>query len=233
VLGADQVHVLAGDGAVTFLPGRSPERAAVRTHGVLHEPPEWLRRAWGMRAWLVAPLDTDASVVVGWVEPREVDGRQRAIFTGIVALAGHTDALTGFLDRDAFARSVASAGPAGCLLIDVDGLRSVNERWGRPTGDAVLQQVAAVVRTHLGAGDRAGRWGGDEVAVVLPGADAARAGVVGQRVLAAVRGVSVVDGDGEHHVTATVGAGGRLSTAEAALRAGKLEGGDRLVVGGH
>ncbi len=88
-----------------------------------------------------------------------------------------TDATTDLWARDAF-EQLATAEIAAAqrrresvalALLDVVGLRQINDRHGHRAGDAVIAHFARVVRAHLRASDLVGRFGGDEIAVVLAG----------------------------------------------------------------
>lgn len=92
-------------------------------------------------------------------------------------MANH-DALTGLLNRRAviarFEEALASGTgrrKVGCLLVDLDGFKQVNDLLGHAAGDEVLQEVARFLRASLRDGDWLGRLGGDEFLAVLPGAD--------------------------------------------------------------
>ena len=90
--------------------------------------------------------------------------------------AALTDPLTGLanrraLDRDLrreLARSVRYDRCFSLVLIDLDGLKAVNDRHGHTAGDLVLQRLATALAGSLRAGDGAYRIGGDEFALVLP-----------------------------------------------------------------
>lgn len=73
------------------------------------------------------------------------------------------------------AASLRRGEPFSVAVIDVDGLRLINERSGYPAGDAVLAHVAQVARLKTRAQDIVARYAGDAIAVVLPGANAAEA----------------------------------------------------------
>jgi diguanylate cyclase (GGDEF)-like protein len=87
------------------------------------------------------------------------------------------DALTGLGNRRAFdeALTIEVAGAARDLaplsigLIDVDSLKSINDRFGHLEGDRCLGEVARVMESSMRNTDRCFRWGGDEFVVVLPG----------------------------------------------------------------
>jgi diguanylate cyclase (GGDEF)-like protein len=113
---------------------------------------------------------------------------------------GSTDPLTGLGNRrtldDAIAHAVALNGlwgrPTSLLILDLDGLKDINDEFGHPTGDAVLQAVARRLAGHfLRRSDVICRLGGDEFVVVLRDAAAAEAMRLAERVVAAVGGMSV------------------------------------------
>ena len=88
-----------------------------------------------------------------------------------------TDELTGALNRRAFdlalARELGAAqrDPAACgtvILIDLDGFKLINDRFGHAAGDAYLAGVSRTLRGALRAGDTLARLGGDEFAIILP-----------------------------------------------------------------
>ena len=86
------------------------------------------------------------------------------------------DPLTGLLTRRVLDTAVNSAldgaGEAGgtaLLVMDVDKFKTINDVHGHPAGDAVLQQLAAILLGLSRNGDLVSRLGGDEIAVLLPG----------------------------------------------------------------
>jgi diguanylate cyclase (GGDEF)-like protein len=92
-----------------------------------------------------------------------------------LAELAQTDALTGVLNRRgflvAFDRTLAQAARSHCetsvLTVDVDDLKSINDRFGHSVGDDVLVCVAETLKGRTRRGDVVGRLGGDEFAVVL------------------------------------------------------------------
>lgn len=89
-----------------------------------------------------------------------------------------TDELTGLYSRRYFfeaLRQHATRAARGdgesmvsCLMIDVDRFKAINDRFGHLAGDNALRLIADVVRASLRGGDIAARFGGDEIAVLLP-----------------------------------------------------------------
>jgi diguanylate cyclase (GGDEF)-like protein len=101
-----------------------------------------------------------------------------------------TDPLTGLANRRCFDSHLEAAitrcrqqdEAVSVLLLDVDGFKQINDRWGHAAGDAALGHVAAALRASLRPGDLAARLGGDEFAAVLPATEEAHARRVAQAV---------------------------------------------------
>lgn len=77
----------------------------------------------------------------------------------------------GYLEKDAqreLRKARSSGGYLSVLFCDMDKLKRINDELGHDTGDRVLKQVGAALRTKLRAQDLIGRYGGDEFVVVLP-----------------------------------------------------------------
>jgi len=111
-----------------------------------------------------------------------------------------TDALTGvpnryFLDEAldrVWRRDLRARRPLAVLMIDIDHFKLLNDRYGHPTGDACLRQVARVLQSALvRPGDVLARYGGEEFIALIQDADAAGGQVVGERLRAAVEGLRI------------------------------------------
>jgi diguanylate cyclase (GGDEF)-like protein len=79
-------------------------------------------------------------------------------------------------------RSRRTGRPFALLLLDLDALKSVNDRYGHLVGSSAIRRLAAKMRTSCRTMDTAARYGGDEFAVVLPEADMNAAATVGRRI---------------------------------------------------
>jgi diguanylate cyclase (GGDEF)-like protein len=109
------------------------------------------------------------------------------------ALARH-DHLTGLLTRremdrvldEELVRSHRYGHPLALVLVDLDHFKQVNDTYGHVSGDAALRSVAGVVNQCARDTDRAGRYGGDELAVLLPETDHVGACVLAERIRAKV-----------------------------------------------
>jgi diguanylate cyclase (GGDEF)-like protein len=100
-----------------------------------------------------------------------------------------TDSLTGTLNRRSLNQRVlelagrASAPPTvGVAMLDIDHFKSINDRFGHPVGDEVLEHFARIARLALREGDLFARMGGEEFCAVLAHADEDRAAQVAERI---------------------------------------------------
>lgn len=119
-------------------------------------------------------------------ELRQLEAREREL--------SRTDYLTGLPNRraceEAVAREVARASRENAsvvfALFDIDEFKTVNDTHGHLVGDAVLRAVAGVLKRATRPFDVAGRWAGDELLAVLPGADLQGASLFAERIRAEV-----------------------------------------------
>jgi diguanylate cyclase (GGDEF)-like protein len=77
------------------------------------------------------------------------------------------------------------------VLLDLDHFKSMNDRFGHPFGDRVLQRTGEAVGNAVRAGDAACRYGGEELAVILPGVALADAMKVAERIRSAVAAIEL------------------------------------------
>ena len=118
---------------------------------------------------------------------------------GMVERQALVDGLTGLANRraasDAVHAEVARAErletPLAVVLADLDGFKDVNDAHGHAVGDAVLRTFAEVLRETLRESDVAGRWGGEEFLLLLPGADEDGAAQLAERVRVALAARSI------------------------------------------
>ena len=128
------------------------------------------------------------------------------------------------------------------LLIDLDGLKRINDQEGHTAGDRVLRGMAAAIRNTLRKSDYGGRWGGDEFVIVLVGTGEEGAQVVGEKVRLAVQDTGRQMGYPEGFVTASIGVAEYrpdkkdedvLVAADRALYRAKAAGRNQVATGGE
>jgi diguanylate cyclase (GGDEF)-like protein len=130
-----------------------------------------------------------------------------------------TDELTGLSNRRRFqetlagevARSQRFDQGLGLVMLDIDNFKQVNDTYGHQQGDLVLREVARVLRESSRAIDLPARYGGEELAVVLPGTDLEGAYDLAERVRQGIEELELplLDGAGGRdrlRVTASLGA---------------------------
>ncbi|WIM95207.1 GGDEF domain-containing protein [Actinoplanes oblitus] len=177
---------------ISFAAGTAAELAGHRLSGPAPDPAELSVLAPGFRDWCVDPLGADPStapllMVVGGrrAVPEEVVDAFRSLSYQVMLAdeayrarveldhRAHHDHLTGLPNRAKFLRAAGTAVTAGervaVLAIDLDGFKRVNDEYGHAAGDELLVAVAGRIAA-AGAGQGvAGRFGGDEFALLLTG----------------------------------------------------------------
>lgn len=190
----------------------------------------------GVRSRDIGPLETLAASLAGALA--------RARLMASVERRSLTDELTGLGNRRSFdielarrtAESQRTGRPVSLCLVDIDHFKAYNDAFGHLAGDVALAAVAQAVRASSRLTDIAARYGGEELALILPGTEHENALEVAERVRAAVaavdtghRGLSVsigvATGDGECSAEVLVEA------ADRAMYAAKAAGRDRVVGG--
>ena len=129
--------------------------------------------------------------------------------------------------------------PTGLIMLDIDDFKAINDTYGHQQGDVVLKQIARVVRDGSRDTDRPARYGGEEMAVILPHTDLEGAHAIAERIRTAIEALRVprLDGRGQLRVTASVGVAASaeghkdalIADADAALYEAKRKGKNRTV----
>ena len=138
-------------------------------------------------------------------EQKKIEQRLRELAT--------TDALTGMLNRrrlfevaeEELSRSARYKRPVCIAMCDLDHFKEINDRHGHCVGDDALALIGKTLRAILRRQDHAGRYGGEEIAIVLPETKLEIARVVLERTRAAIEGLSLEAGNERVPVTASVG----------------------------
>ncbi|MFC4637338.1 diguanylate cyclase [Deinococcus hohokamensis] len=126
-----------------------------------------------------------------------------------------TDDLTGLMNKRAWATRLEEAlhlgarhdHPTSVLLIDIDHFKRVNDTHGHLAGDALLRQLGALLRQEVRLTDVAGRYGGEELAVLLPHTNGPGALVIAERIRQAITELTVEWSGAAIQVTASIGVG--------------------------
>jgi diguanylate cyclase (GGDEF)-like protein len=186
--------------------------------------------------------------VFGYLAAQAAISLENAALHEAVRVQSLTDELTGLANARQFhqtlAREIERSGrfrnDVGLVLVDLDDFKHVNDTFGHQQGDLVLVEVARVLKRMTRGIDQPARYGGEEMAVVLPQADSTGAERLAERVRAAIEELQVprLDGDGVVTLTASFGVAslhdsagekdGLIAAADAALYAAKRSGKNRV-----
>jgi diguanylate cyclase (GGDEF)-like protein/PAS domain S-box-containing protein len=213
-------HVLV-DAVVALASGKhyfGCEASFVRCDGVVRENEVTL---------LVMPGHAES---LDFVIASTVDITERKRMNAELLVLATTDFLTGLPNRREFmgqlerelARLQRSVGDcAAVLMLDIDHFKTINDRYGHATGDAVLRHMAGLMRAGQRKIDTMGRVGGEEFAVLLPGADKVAAAAYAERLRQKVADTPLtMEGGEEIRITVSIGIAALSpgdATADAAL----------------
>ena len=167
----------------------------------------------------------------------EMDRLQLKSMVDPLTRAWNRGAITDILEREA-ARARRDETPVSVSLLDLDHFKKVNDTYGHPVGDIVLQQMADRVRRAIRNYDGFGRYGGEEFLLVLPGCDLEQGRAHAERVRSMLCDEPFLVNDHELEVTASLGvtvlgpgekASGAIARADEALYQAKQEGRNRVI----
>ncbi|HDP88682.1 MAG TPA: diguanylate cyclase [Thioalkalivibrio sp.] len=125
-----------------------------------------------------------------------------------------TDSLTGLHNRRHFLQRMQvemdrvrrAGGELALILIDLDHFKQVNDRYGHQVGDEVLRKTGRLLLEQIRSVDIVGRYGGEELCVLLPDTDAAQAMIMAERLRAGIAGMPfMAPGGTAFRVTASLG----------------------------
>jgi two-component system, cell cycle response regulator len=163
----------------------------------------------------------------------EIEERERELMEANERLRhmSQTDALTGLENRrhietrleEMFEHAKRLAEPFSCVMVDLDKFKSVNDDYGHQAGDAVLKQLAKILKNEVREIDHAGRYGGEEFILLLTGTVLDAAVTFAERVRKAIEDHTFTFEGGTLKRTASFGVAGwphpKISGPDSLVRA--------------
>lgn len=197
------------------------------------------------------PLDEDELRHVRWAAEFLSETLRRTLDQATIEMQATSDPLTGLVNRRTFddrlgrevGRAVQRERDCSLLMLDLDHFKSINDTFGHLAGDLVLRRVAETVKTTLASTGAlrptAARYGGEELAIILPGTGMQAAQVIAEQVRTAIERLDLEFKGLECPLTASLGvaavtetirdANALIASADEALYRAKDAGRNRVV----
>src|SRR3954468_4377306 len=196
--GATGARLVADDG--TIVATGDPDADGAR----LELPLSAGRTEFGTLSLVAPSFDEDQAMTATSLASHAAIALENARLHQIVERQALIDGLTGIANRrqceDQLTAEIARAGrlgtPLTLILADLDDFKAINDLHGHPVGDDVLREFASVLRATVRESDLAGRWGGEEFLLLLPGTDADGGAQLADRVRRALAERSFLGRDG-------------------------------------
>jgi diguanylate cyclase (GGDEF)-like protein len=196
---ADGARLLTEDG--TLVEAGTPNADGERLELALTAS----RTSFGTLTIVSAAFDDEQRLAASSLASHAAIALENARLHRIVERQALVDGLTGIANRrqceEALTAEIARAErlgtPLTLMLADLDDFKAVNDVHGHAVGDDVLREFAAVLRATVRESDLAGRWGGEEFLLLLPGADGIGGAQLAERVRASLSERSFLGRDGE------------------------------------
>jgi diguanylate cyclase (GGDEF)-like protein/PAS domain S-box-containing protein len=192
--------------------------------------------------------DDDLDMLVALAQVASLAVANTQLFSEIQRMA-IVDGLTGAYNRNFFdsqlrneiSRAKRLDYPLGLLIVDVDDLKMVNDRYGHLAGDQLLKGVVKVLQRNIRETDWVARYGGDEFSVVLPGCSPSELLSIGEKLQQAMRDTSIELMNGKTlRIKVSIGGasypdyvddvGDLVREADEAELEAKQAGGDKIIV---
>ena len=195
---------------------------------------------------LTGSFDDDQAETASLLATQAVVALENAELHTIVEQQALVDPLTGLANRRSLEESLAEEvsraqrfqGDVCLVLADLDRFKVINDRCGHPTGDRALRAFAQTLKDVVREVDSAGRWGGEEFALILPGTGEAGGIALAERIRGALAACEIPAANGELvRLTASFGVAAYpesrdqaalVAAADQALYWAKRDGRDRV-----
>jgi diguanylate cyclase (GGDEF)-like protein len=178
------------------------------------------------------------AIVMAREQRRARDAAIRLSTVDVLTGLGNRAYLVAALERE-IERSARSRRGFCLLMLDLDGLKPINDRYGHFEGDRVLRGIGEVIRHRVRRIDTAARWGGDEFVVLLPETEPDGAYVLAEKIRSGVVELDIESGSQRIRTSLSIGlvafpADGRtiddlMIAADQAMYASKRRGRNRIV----
>jgi len=144
------------------------------------------------------------------------------------------------LGKIEFSRGHRMGRPIACMMLDLDLFKQINDNYGHPVGDQILQEFAKRCKDSVREIDLVGRYGGEEIIILLPETDLLPAVQVAERICSGVATTPIQVSQQEIHVTVSIGVAAKdentvdletlIARADQAMYIAKHKGRNRVAV---